>query len=218
MTKCLIATFGWTERYVFSSILRHGIEPGDSLILLVPAKKDEKSEMILRDFESFLGKYGEGISLEIKRVSIGSFDEAVAQIAEILKKELLKKPDEMIVNLSGGMRILILATYIATLLTCPNDALIELETEDRERKYTIPNLSIRNLIKLRKIQEEILKKLKREAKTTSKLLEELKIPRSTLHKYLRGLERIGLITVGKEDRTLITKATSLGRLILLGSE
>ncbi|MBO3842951.1 MAG: hypothetical protein FGF48_11155, partial [Candidatus Brockarchaeota archaeon] len=67
--KCLVATFGWTEQFVLSSILKYGAASGDEIILLIPDKKDEKSEIILRDFESFIKKYIEGIELRIMRIS-----------------------------------------------------------------------------------------------------------------------------------------------------
>ncbi|MCS7132741.1 MAG: CRISPR-associated CARF protein Csa3 [Aigarchaeota archaeon] len=217
MPKCLIATFGWTEHYVLSSILKHGIEQGDAVILLVPAKRDEKSESILRDFGSFLSKYGEGIRLEVRRIPVESFDNAVAAISEILKEALSKKPDKVIINLSGGMRVLILATYVAVLLSCPRDVLIELETEDREKGYIIPNLSLWGLIELKGVEKEILMRLGEGAKSVPKLLEELRIPRSTLHKYLKTLEKRGLISLKRDGKTLIASAAALGKLMLLGA-
>jgi len=218
MPKILVATFGWTEQYVLSSILRHGLERGDVVTLLVPAKEDEKSEIILRDFQSFLSRYGEGVDLEVERVSIESFDAAVSHIAEVLRNALSRGPEKLILNLSGGMRILILATYLAAILTCPRDVLIELETEDRERSYRVPSLTLRGLIKLREIEKMVLARLLEGPKSTGRLLMELRIPRSTLHKHLKTLRNLGLTEIEKEERMLIAKLTPLGRLILIGLE
>jgi len=217
MPKCIVATFGWTEQFVLSSILKHGVKAGDKIILLIPAKKDEKSEAILRDFGQFLSKYGEGIKLEDIRVPLQTFEEAVITISGTLKSISSEGYDELIINLSGGMRVLILAAYIATLLTCPKDVTIELETEDRERSYIIPNLSIKELIKLRDIERRILENLNEGIKSTSELLKELGIPRSTLHKYIKELERRGLLTSKKGGRMLTLDITALGKLTLIGA-
>lgn len=215
--KCLVATFGWTEHYVLSSILKHGIEQGDSVILLVPSKRDEKSESIIRDFGSFLHKYGGGMVPEIKRIPLEDFDAAVAAISGILKEALSKKPDRVIVNLSGGMRVLVLAAYVAVLLTCPREVTIELETEDRERSYLVPNLSLRSLIKFRDIEKKILIKLSDGERSVSALLGELRIPRSTLHKYLKSLQGRGLVLLKRSGKALIASVTPLGKLVLLSS-
>lgn len=217
MPKCLVGTFGWTEQFVLSSILKHGIEAGDRIILLVPAKRDEKSEAILRDFESFLSRYGEGMKLEIRRIPLESFEGAVVEISKILRDELSKGPEKVIVNLSGGMRVLILAAYVAVLLTCPRSTLIELETEDREKSYIIPNPSIKNLLTLRDLEKKILEELSKGARSMRDLMRELKIPRSTLHKYLKELERNGLISLRKDGRLLTLEMTPLGKLIMIGA-
>ncbi|MCS7368050.1 MAG: CRISPR-associated CARF protein Csa3 [archaeon YNP-WB-062] len=218
MAKCIIATFGWTEQFVLSSILKHGIKAGDKIILLIPAKRDEKSEAILRDFEQFLSKYGEGIKLENKRVPLQSFEEAVVSISETLRNILSEGYDRLIINLSGGMRILILAAYVAAFLTCPRDIVIELETEDRERGYIVPNFSIKELIKLKDIERRILEKLDKGIKSTPELLRELNIPRSTLHKHLKELEKNGLLTLKKNGRALTLNITALGKLTLIGAK
>jgi len=218
MPKCLIATFGWTEQFVLSSILKHGIEVGDWIILLVPDRRDEKSEVIIRDFESFLNRYGEGIELKVERVPLDSFDHAVAKVSEVLREVLSKNPEKVVINLSGGMRVLILATYIAVLLACPRDVMIELETEDRERSYHIPNLSIRGLVKLNEIDRVILKELRGCEADTSRLLQKLKIPRSTLHKHLRELESKGLVNLERRGRLLYASITALGKFLSIAAE
>lgn len=219
MSKCLIATFGWTEQFVLSSILRHGVGMGDQIVLLVPDKKDEKSEAILRDFGSFLSKYGEGVKLKVERVPLDNFDDAVTKISKIFREILSMEPERVIINLSGGMRVLILATYIAALLTCPRNVVIELETENRERNYHIPNLSIKGLVELTDIDRMILGKVEAEEEIdTSKLLQYLKIPRSTLHKHLRELESKGLINLERKGKLLHVSITPLGKFLSIAAE
>jgi len=217
-SKCLIATFGWTEQFVLSSILRHGVGAGDRIVLLIPDRRDGKSEAVLRDFESFLSRYSEGVRLSIERIPLDSFDRMVARISEIFQGISSKAPEKIIINLSGGMRALILATYIATLLTFSENVVIELETEDREKSYRIPNLSIKGLVKLTEIDKKILENLGEEGADTSKLLRHLKIPRSTLHKRLRELESRGLISIERKGRLLHAFTTSLGKFLSIAAK
>lgn len=210
MVKYLIATFGWTEQFVLSSILKYGLSPQDRILLLIPDRKDEKSEIILRDFESFLKKYSKEVSLCIKKISLESFNEAVKKISEILIEALSSKPDQLIVNLSGGMRALILATYIALQLISPKNLVIELETEDRSKNYLLPNLPYKMLVKLSKIKEKILLLLTIRPQNTVELLRELRIPRSTLHKHLKELNSLELISLERRGKTLYASLTQLG--------
>lgn len=210
--KCLVATFGWTEQFVLSSILKYGVTSGDEIILLIPDKKDEKSEIILRDFESFIKKYIEGIELRIVKISLESFEAAVREIAGILKGIVSRSPEKLIVNLSGGMRALILATYTALQLLPPVNVNVELETEDRSKCYHIPNISLKTLIKIDHIGKSILAMLRDQSLTTKQLLKEFNIPRSTLYKRLKELEMKGLIELRRKGKMLQASITPLGAI------
>lgn len=212
MVKCLIATFGWTEQFVLSSILKYGLSPRDEIVLLIPDKKDEKTEIILRDFESFLKKYSEGVKLQMKKISLESFERAVKEISGVILEILSTNPEHVIVNLSGGMRALILATYVALQLISPKNLTIELETEDRLKCYMLPNLSLKMLIRLGKIDEKILKLLSIKNMSTADFLKELQIPRSTLHKHLKELSSLGLILLERRGKMLYASLTRLGNL------
>lgn len=210
MVKCLIATFGWTEQFVLSSILKYGLSPCDEIILLIPDKRDERSEIILRDFESFLKKYSEGVRLQVKKIRLESFEGAVREISKTILEILSTNPEQVIVNLSGGMRALILATYTALQLVSPKNLTIELETEDRSKCYLLPNLSFRTLIRLSKIDEKILELLSIRCLNTTELLKELRIPRSTLHKHLKELNSLDLISLERKGKMLYASITQLG--------
>ncbi|MEM2189290.1 MAG: CRISPR-associated CARF protein Csa3 [Nitrososphaerota archaeon] len=213
MLKCLIATFGWTEQFVLSSILKYGISPHDEIVLLVPDRKDERTEIILRDFESFLKRYGEGVKLHVKKISLESFERAVKEVSEVILEILSVNPEQIIVNLSGGMRALILATYTALQLISPKNLTIELETEDRSKCYMLPSLSLRTLIRLGRIDERILKLLSIRSMSTTDLLKELKIPRSTMHKHLKELNSLGLILLERKGKMLYASLTQLGNFL-----
>ena len=215
MPKSLIATFGWTEQFVLSSVLKYGLEQGDKIVLLVPDVKDEKSEAVIRDFKAFLKKYGEGIEVTVRRVSLESFDSAVATIASIIRE--LSSRGECIFNLSGGMRVLILAAYTAILLTCPKKVKIEVETEDRKRVFGIPNIAIGELVRLKDASYRILTEVVSKEILSSELIKKLKMPISTFHKNLRELERNGLIELRREGRSYMIRASPLGKLVVLAS-
>lgn len=213
MPKCLITTFGWTEQFVLSSILRYGLNKGDEIVLLIPDLKDEKSEAIIKDFSSFLRKYSEGIELRVERIPIDNFSSAVTRIARVIKR--VKSKGECIFNLSGGMRILILATYTAILLLCPRNVKIEVETEDRKKVFEIPNISVESLIKLSDIDRKIIKSISVKERTSSELIRELAIPTSTFHKHIKKLEKTGLLKITRKGRKLVIKSTDLGRILTL---
>ena len=211
MSKTLIATFGWTEQFVLASILKYGLDSGDRIVLLVPEGQDEKSETAIRDFRGFMEKYGSGIEISVMPVSLESFSSAVVQISRVIKNALGK--GECVFNLSGGMRILILAAYCAILLTSPRNVVVEVEREDRKRVFRVPNISISQLVRFTGLEERVLAELRSGVNLASDLGKRLGVPASTFHKCIWRLRDKGLIELRRRKRTYLVKLTPLGEIL-----
>ncbi|MEM4482119.1 MAG: CRISPR-associated CARF protein Csa3 [Archaeoglobaceae archaeon] len=212
MGKTVIATFGWTEASVISSILRHGLSDGDKIILVMPERRDERSEAALRDLKTFITTHLKNIEISELRISI---DNPVTSIYK-LKRTIEDESGRCIVNLSGGMRAVVLFTYIATLLADHPDIVVELETEDRKMVIEVPKVKLTDFIEVKKLPhlaKEIMRQLLRGPLDVANLRKCLNVPASTLHNAQMKLLERGYITREKSGKTFILRLTPSGELL-----
>lgn len=212
MARSIVVTFGWTESPVIGAIVRHGFEPGDRIILLKPVDRDERAEKAISDLRAFLSNLA-GVELVEKEVDVRSFVDAVIAIKRLLDRERLNR--NVIVNLSGGMRILVLAAYLASLFT--RNVKLEIETENRKVWTALPSINISQLSRLKRNHVRILRLLQisKGVSSVRDLLSALKLPRSTFYACVRDLKDMELVeSYGKG----LLKITDKGNLltILLG--
>jgi len=126
--KSIFLTLGWQTTAALSAIVRHGLSNGDEIIVIVPHIKDSAAEKAVSEIETFLKNLG-NIKFKELTIDISNFIDSVIKIKSILDE---KTDKSCIVNLSGGMRVLVLITYLACLLSKNKNIHIELETEDRK--------------------------------------------------------------------------------------
>ena len=208
MKKLFIFTLGFEEKFAMRMITAHGLDQGDKL-LFITGPMVEKTKRTIDFIKGFIEKYFLGqVQMEIMEIkSLESFIGIVSKIYSKITNEE-KNYDRIIVNLSGGMRILVLATYTAIILATLNRKIlektkIELETEDLSVKLTIPNILIKvqELIKLSKEKLEILKCLIEREKTVKELAEELHKDETTIRRHLIDLVEIGVVKKIEERPT-----------------
>lgn len=213
MNKTMLVTFGWTESPAISSILRHGLSDGDKVVLITLERRDERSESALRDLKTFITNYVKNVKISELRVSV---DNPATSIFELKKAIENEKGRKCIINLSGGMRVIVLFTYIAVLLAEHSDTVVELETEDRRTVVEVPKLRLADLIEVKRLPylaKEIMKQLLTGPLKATTLRKKLNVPASTFHNaQIKLLER-GYITREKEDKTFTLRLTSLGKLL-----
>ncbi|MEM0010519.1 MAG: hypothetical protein QXT84_02365, partial [Candidatus Bathyarchaeia archaeon] len=127
--KTFIATIGWTEWPIASAITKHGLYEGDKIILLSPEKKDERSMAAVNEVKHFVSKFVPFVEVSEVSVPVHSPSDAILLLARLFIKESSSR--DLIVNLSGGMRILVLETLIALTLIHIENLVLELQTEDK---------------------------------------------------------------------------------------
>jgi CRISPR locus-related DNA-binding protein len=207
--RTFIATIGWTEWPVTSALLKYGLSKGDRIILLFPEKRDERSRAVVNDVRSFVSKFAPGV--EVSEVPVAVHDPAVA-IAE-LTRLISRERGELIVNLSGGMRALVIETMLALTLLRVRDLTVELRTEDKV-DIQIPRIW-GTFMGLSPKEEGVLKVMgERAPLSLSDLAAALKVSMAKAHRLSEHLERLGAITskrVGKERRM---ELTPMGRILL----
>ena len=219
--KLFILTLGFEEKFAVRMITRHGLDEGDSLIAIT-GPRVEKVERTIVYLHEFISKYYSGdVHFSVREISPqDGFDEMVLEVVNILLDEG-KKYDRVIVNLSGGMRVICLATFMASLLVAPllsKKLQVELETEDSSAFVIIPS-GLLNLprslseIRLEETVFRILQLLMNKEYTAAELAKTIGKDVTTIRRHLAKLRESGLI-VSNGARPAKYRLTSQGRLVV----
>jgi len=213
-----IFTFGWSPEFVIRPLLEEGASKED-IVLLLSAKPEseytsKRVEEAFKQVKSFLDMAGVP-EVVYREIDVNRDVIDICRDIVNIVKEWEKGHQNIKFYLTGGMRVLVIATLIVARLLSLVGRDVEVKTsrEDRPVSYIIP-LNLLNLdIKLTNSQIEILKHLRIRGEGT---FEELAIGRSevTVRKHLTKLREKGLVSCSAKGRKLIYKLTPLGELLL----
>jgi CRISPR-associated protein Csa3 len=199
-------TFGFDERFAFRSLLRRGLGGSDKVAVLVPSNRpDEKSENALSSLDNFVKRYVNGEGVMRYEIEIDDFYVAVTIIAGIFRS-WAERP--IILNLSGGMRLLIVETLVAAVY-CGIPIKVEMETEDSKTftEFETPDLLP---VRLDELDIEILKTLSNVKLTLKFLAEALQVAKPTAWRRVKKLQELGLV----ELERVTDRGRSGGKIVI----
>lgn len=209
--KTFVATIGWTEWPIASAIIKHGLSKGDRIILLSPEKKDERSRAAVNEVKHFVSKFVPFVEVSEVSVPIYSPSDAVPLLARLFAKE--GSNADLIVNLSGGMRILVIEALMALMLVNVKNLVLELQTED---KVDVQLLILwKPMGDLSPPAKKALKILgERGPVSLSDLASNLRVSVATAHRLLKSLEENNTVSSKKVGKERIMELTPKGRILL----
>jgi len=212
-----VLTLGFEEKYAVRMVTRHGLDRGDEL-LVVTGPRVERSERAINYLREFVGRYYQGeVGFSVLEVDVRDVVGAAAEI----KSAILERAERfarVVVNLSGGMRALVLAAFCAALAAEPHlsgrELLIELELEDGSATVEVPGAVLRAAATAGSLSPEKLEVLQRLVggeRTMAELARELGRDVSTVRRHVLELERTGLVelTGGRPYRARLSRLAEL---------
>ena len=214
-----VLTLGFEEKYAVRMITRHGLDKGDRL-LIITGPRVEKSEKAISYLKEFVNRYyPQEVGIEAIEVNVKDWLEATKTI-KVTIVEQAKEFDRVIVNMSGGMRALVLATFCAIILAekelRDKKLRVELELEDGSAIVEVPHelfKAMRAIIQLSPEKFEILQRLTISEMTVSELARELGRDVSTIRRHILDLEKAELVKISK-GRPYKVKVTREAELLL----
>jgi CRISPR-associated protein Csa3 len=189
----LVTTLGFEEKFQVRAFIRHGRAEISEVLIVVPPGNDERKVRAMENLTSLLREAE--ITFSILEVDPSNFARAVATICRAVKG---LKEREFVVNLSGGMRALGIETLMA-FMVLGIDFKLEIELENLSGVITF---DIRDL-ELRvqdQISMKILRVVKEEGSTLYAISKETGIPRSTVWRKARELQRLGFLRRAQSGR------------------
>lgn len=210
--KTLIAVLGFEESVIISAVLRHKLEPGDKLVILIPQDQaDNRAEAAKRRLQGFVQQVGVGkpwLELSMMSVSEHDLEKTIPELVSFLYKETMKG-HEITVEISGGLRILCIALTLASIIV--NDGLdgIYAVTEHTRKLVKLPTLKVRPRLSsaLKELMSSILEL---EEPSLEQLATSLRKDLSTISRQVAKLDELGLLT-RKGRRPTYVKPTLLGK-------
>jgi len=191
------------------AVASHNLRVNGKIVVFTPSFHDERAERAWSDFNRILSMMLEQRKVNIQRVEVNLTDMSLAikQVKGIF--EAFSNLSTAIV-ISGGMRALALAVYIAYLLVdWKIKPKIEVYLEGQGYTVRIPDISSILSFEVSRERLEVLRVLVERPKSTVEIAKELSKDRSTIHRHLSWLQKRGLVR--KENKTY--KLTPLGRLL-----
>lgn len=209
--KALIATLGFDEKFCYRAIIRHGISEGDKIVLLT-ANVVDRVQKAYEWVKSFIATYG-SIDIELIEINARDFTAGVMDVIKVLES---LNDYKLIVNLSGGMRILSLIVYAALTLQ-KFDAEVEVELEDFSDIVAIPKFLFSAPSLIAGLSDEkvnVLKTIIEEGKIEAKkLADRLNKDVTTIRRHLYDLASAGLIEILRR-KPLKVRASDFARMVI----
>jgi len=216
VNRVIVLTLGFDEKFAVRALTRAAPLEGDEVIVVMPSDGDERAKRALESLRRFCDTIG--ISLNVKEVPVAKPEEAIAEVYKVLSQRL-REGKVLRLNLSGGMRALILETLIAALAATRQwpDSMLSTKVEvDLENLKGVVELTLGHfaLSLPGSIDLDILRSIKKLQAlgnaTLDMIASEAKIPRSTTYRRLLDLERRGYVKAEKRRRRVVYSLTELG--------
>jgi CRISPR locus-related DNA-binding protein len=180
------------EKFAVKALLRHHSERTKVVVVVPEGIQDERGLSVLNDF---VKRYVNEEGVELMKVPIGDFHGSVLTLARAFRS-WAERP--IILNLSGGMRLLVVEALCAALISRV-PMTIEVESEDGKALavFSTDDLSFPEIDE---VDRQIIESLARGVRTLGLLSEELGISKPTVWRRLRRLERAGMVRLSKGRR------------------
>jgi CRISPR-associated protein Csa3 len=216
VSRVIILTLGFDEKFAIRALMRTAPLKDDEVMIIIPTQKNERAEKALTSLKKFC-EIIESIMFEVVEVPVNEPELAIATIYKVLSRKL-RSEKRLQLNLSGGMRALILETLAATLAAASHipDIKIEVELEnlsgvaefklDHFRLSPLGSLDLNILASIKKLEDVHM------YATLDMITSETKMPRSTVYRRLLTLTKRGYVKLEKQGRKILYLLTDLGRM------
>lgn len=209
--RTYISTIGYYDTRVVRPALGHGVNAGDTVVLLRPYNDNEDGDSAVKDVKQIFSELGPDVEVVVESITHDEFATAVTECVDVLSAPR----EETIVNFGGGPREIFLPFSIAALVAVREiDTILQFTDIDQEvRELELPDLmepvSAKTHGTLRAIADL-------EGETTLPAIAERSgQSRSTVGRHLDELEAAEAIQTNKEAKTRHVELMLGGELRLL---
>ncbi|QSG04062.1 CRISPR-associated CARF protein Csa3 [Natranaeroarchaeum sulfidigenes] len=207
-----ISPIGFNTTSVTRALINHGIDGGDSVVLIRPAEETDNNRgtEAVADVEQLLQEIASTITVSVTRIPHDEFDTAVMRCSETIRTA----EGEVVVSLSGGARDVLLPLTVATMAhyETVESTLGYSDIDGQIREWHLPNITATPSDGQRKTLTAIKDA---EGKVSiPELTTHRESAKSTITRHVNDLEDDGFVTSQTVNRTKHVSITLAGRLCL----
>ena len=210
--QTVISPIGFDTTSVTRTLMNHGLDSDDTVILLQPASatEDTRATDAVADIEQLLQEIDPTISLQIATLPHDDFETAVLDCSELIRSA----EGQLIVSLSGGARDVLLPLTIASVA---HSDLIGItyrfsDIDRNVRELLIPNVTSNTSKGAQKTLSAIVDN--DGEISVPNLTEHVDAVKSTVTRHVNALESTGYIKTETVNRTKHVSVTLSGKLYI----
>jgi len=212
MTDTIVVfTVGFDTKFQFKTILEQG-QKASKFVAIINSDKNEKTISAIDTLKKFLSEYLEK-PFEILEVDFSRPEEAFQTLVKYFSN---LRESKVLVDISGGMRIIGIITLISAIISIePRRLEILIWTEDLKERLNLSFLSYITLkISLSNFALQVLRAIiESEAINLTDLSKKLEKPKPSVYRAIKELLSYGLIEERREGRKHIYQANPKGKVI-----
>jgi len=203
-----VSTLGFNTSHLQSLIVSEDVSDGDHLVLVRPDDDDSRGEGAVQDMEGFVEMIDHDISSELLTFDPDGFENATTSLVDMLNGI----DDEVVVNLAGGDRALVIALTVATMSTEADVRATYVRSDVTHESHDVrlpelrPGLDDEN--------REILRYVLRNGPVSNTQIASLTgMSESTVSRRLDTVEQMGLVDVQDGEGRNFVETTLAGEVV-----
>ncbi|HLI45802.1 MAG TPA: CRISPR-associated CARF protein Csa3 [Geobacterales bacterium] len=199
----LFTTLGFEEKYLLREVFRRGVKDRLGIFVLVPEEMHERTEKAYQTVKDMLSKLEPNIFIDRIKVPLQDPYKAIYEIRSSIKA-YAKDKEEVVVNLSGGQRLLIFCVTAALSSLGIRNIKVSIESEDGKYYFELPS-DVLIYYDLDELDNRILEAIRDGHVKIKDLLTYLNISRVTLWRKVKRMKKLGLIEELEGKRYRLTE-------------
>jgi CRISPR-associated protein Csa3 len=207
----VVFTVGFDTKFQFKTILEQG-QKANKFVAIINSDKNEKTISAIDALKKFLLEYLDK-SFEVLEVDFSKPEEAFQMLVKYFSN---LKEEKVIIDISGGMRVIGVITLISAIVSIePRRLEILMWTEDLKERLNLSFLSYVTLkVSLSNLALNALRTIiENEGISLTELSKKLGKPKSSVYKAIKELLLNGFIEERKEGRKHLYYANPKGKVI-----
>lgn len=208
--KTYVSLLGFDTSQFFTLIVKYGIEKNDRIVLIKPQEEsDRRGQKAVREIEDIAAKIDISFKVNVHKVNHLDFDSMLLSMIGLLDN----LEGEIIANISGGSRDVLLAFSIACMTKAEKISKVTNYSDiDHElREISLPHIVYGLDEKLNMLLKDIAKN---EPTIASEIADRLQISESTISRNLNKLKDLKAIDVDSKGKIKYISTTTTGKIFL----
>lgn len=185
-----VSTLGFDTSHLYNRIVEEDVSDGDHLVLVRPNDEDSRGEDAVQDIKGMLDKLEEDVTTEVVEFDPNDFEATARSLVERLDEI----DDDVVVNLAGGDRALILPLALAAMSTSAEVSSTYVRSDVTRKSQDVDLPTLHSSLDDR--DREVLKYVLEKGSVSNKrIAAATDVSESTVSRRVEKLEEMGYVDV-----------------------